>query len=187
MSKAVVDYKKMAIRDVSESEAYRKNLMKKILILNEETKSISAKTAKLETFRFLKDPTYTPPPLDELKLNQPLFQDEVLRQYQSLTKHVRENIKKFSIESRRGYCLKSKKNFAKLTEILRQQAGKCQIDALKTLGFIHTYGIGVRQNKRVAFDYFQKCALEGDMAANYACYCLSETPEQAYHFFGVGL
>ena len=71
--------------------------------------------------------------------------------------------------------------------MLKHQADRMDLNALKTLGFFYKYGIGVNADRRVALEYFQKSAERGDLCSNYACYCLSETEAQAYGFFGHGI
>ena len=75
----------------------------------------------------------------------------------------------------RNFKIKKEKNIDLILEILQHEAHVNQTQALNTLGFLYYHGIGVNRSRSLSFEYFKNSAREGDLNANFACFCLSET------------
>ena len=83
--------------------------------------------------------------------------------------------------------IQKQKNLDSILDILQFEAQRNQTEALNTLGFLYYHGIAVSKSRSLAFEYFKNAALQQDMDANFACFCLSMEIGEKYDYFGHGI
>ena len=114
----------------------------------------------------------------QIKEENIIFTDEVVQDYIKLNKGIHENMISHAHSLNlitRNFKIKKEKNIDLIISILQQEAHKNNPTALNTLGFLYYHGITVNRSRSLAFEYFKNSAREGDLNANFACFCLSET------------